>query len=193
MDVSYSPVLDYKGGLWRLYEDGSGIFIPMVKKFIDQFINMLSHYNRVHVIRFDLHQRDYNLNNHRMTVFIGRLKKRLMAKYKLTRIGFCWVREQEDVSAQHYHYVLFIDGRVIQYPQKILDIIAEVWGHMAGFCFTPMNCFYNVLRDDYDIMQEVIYRISYFAKARGKGKHPPQTKDYSTSRIKEKLKSKRKS
>lgn len=193
MGVSYSPVLDHKGAIWQIYEDGTGIYLPMIRRFSDQFLNMLSHYNRVHVIRFDLHQRDYNLDNKRMTEFIRRLKKRLKATYKLIRIGFCWAREQEDVSAQHYHYALFLDGRVVQYPQKTLDIAGEVWSHMAGFCFTPKNCFYNVTRDDYEMMQEVIYRISYLAKARGKGKHPPQTKDYSASRIKENLKSERES
>jgi hypothetical protein len=183
MYVSHNRVLDYKGALWLVNAKPSGIFPSMAKNFIDQFFNMLSHYKRVHVIRFDLHQRDYNPDNSRMTKFIRRLKKRLIAKYKLIRIGYCWVREQDTAAAQHYHYVLFLDQRVVNYPHKVLSIIAEVWQQMAGFSYTPKHCYYNVTRDDYLTMLKVVYRISYFAKVKGKGIRPPQTKDYSTSRI----------
>jgi len=183
MYVSHTRVLDYDGVLWLVNAKPSGIYPSMAKKFINQLFNMLSHHKRVHVIRFDLHQRDYNPDNKRMTVFITRLKKRLMAQYKLVRIGYCWVREQETAAAQHYHYVLFLDQRVINYPHKVLNIIRQVWAEMAGFCYIPKHCFYNVSRNDLATIQKVIYRISYFAKARGKGRRPPQTNDYSTSRI----------
>lgn len=189
MYVSHTRVLDYDGVLWLVNTKPSGIYPSMAKKFISQLFNMLSHYKRVHVIRFDLHQRDYNPDNRRMTQFITRLKKRLKTKYKLIRLGYCWVREQEGASAQHYHYALFIDGRVINYPHQVLSTVARVWDDMAGFSYTPKHCYYNVERDDSIALQEVIYRLSYFAKGRGKGHRPPQTKDFATSRILPKQKS----
>ncbi|WP_285163949.1 YagK/YfjJ domain-containing protein [Shewanella goraebulensis] len=156
----------------------------MAKKFISQLINMLSHYLRVHVIRFDLHQRDFNSDNKRMTIFNRRLFRRLKAAYQIKKIGYCWVREHDTANAQHYHYVLFLDGRLIQYPQKVLDMVNEVWSDMAGTSFTPKNCYYNLSRDNFDLIQAVVYRISYFAKVAGKNHRPPQTNNYSTSRIK---------
>ncbi|QLE84037.1 inovirus Gp2 family protein [Shewanella sp. Scap07] len=132
---------------------------------------MLSHYKRVHVIRFDLHQRDYNPDNQRMTVFKRRLFKRLKRQYKISKIGYCWVREQVNAAAQRYHYVLFLDGRCIQYPQKVLAIVDKVWSDMAGYSYTLKNCYYNVTREDFDVMLKVVYRISYLAKAAGKEKN----------------------
>ncbi len=183
MYVSHERVMDYRGASWLVNAKPSGIFPKMAKRFIDQFLNMLSHYKRVHVIRFDLHQRDYNADNSRMTQFNSRLKRRLMKRYDLIRIGYCWVREQDSAAAQHYHYVLFLDQRVVNYPNNVLSIIAEVWQQMAGHCFTPKNCYYNVSRDDYVSMQKVVYRISYFAKVKGKGSRPPDARSYSTSKV----------
>ncbi|QDF76231.1 MULTISPECIES: YagK/YfjJ domain-containing protein [Shewanella] len=183
MYVSDSPVIDCLGATWSVNAKPSGIYPSMAKRFISQFLIMLSHYNRVHVLRFDLHQRDYNPNNKRITVFNRRLFKRLKKRYSIKKLGYCWVREQELAQAQHYHYALFMDGRIVQYPHKVLEMVNQVWEDMAGTCFTPKNCFYNVCRDDFEQIQAVVYRISYFAKAVGKGCRPPQTKDYSTSRI----------
>ena len=55
---------------------------------------------------------------------------------------------------------------------------------LIGTEFTPKNCYYNVKRNDYNSLQDAIWRISYLAKTRGKGRKPKQAKDYSTSRIK---------
>lgn len=183
MYISRSPILECGGVSWHVHARPSGIYTIMAKRFIEQFLGMLDHYRRVHVLRFDLRQRDYNPDNKRMTVFNRRLFKRIKRKYKVNKIGYCWVREQETALAQHYHYALFLDGKKVDYPSNILKMVSKVWQDMAGSAFTPKNCYYNTCRDDFKVMQRVIYRISYFAKARGKDKRPPQTKDYATSRI----------
>lgn len=190
MYVSYSRLLHYNGQDWLVSAKPSGIYPAMAKKFFTQFFNMLSHYKRVHVLRFDLHQKSYNENNKRISQLMDRLKYRFKKyNYKFVRIGYAWVREQELSEAQHYHFVMFFDGRVVQYPNKILKIISEVWEEMAGTCYVPKNCYYNVSRDDPSNWWKVIYRISYFAKAKGKGKYkrPVQTNDFSTSQIEPKI------
>ncbi|MCL1047525.1 inovirus Gp2 family protein [Shewanella electrodiphila] len=185
MYISYSRILHFNSQDWLVSSKPSGIYTAMAKSMLTQFFNMLSHYKRVHVLRFDLRQDSYNENNKRITQFLDRLKYRFKKnKYNFVRIGYAWVREQETSDAQHYHFVMFFDGRVINYPKSILEIIGEVWYEMAGSSYVPKNCYYNVSRDNHSNWWKVIYRISYFAKATGKSKCPLQTKNYGTSRIK---------
>lgn len=40
-----------------------------------------------------------------------------------SEIGFCWVREQERTKTQHYHFVLFFDGRKIRHSSKINQLV----------------------------------------------------------------------
>jgi len=52
---------------------------------------------------------------------------------------------------------------------------------------SPLDVFFDI--EGYPIGEgglEYLWRISYFAKGRGKGYKPPQTKNYGTSRIKPK-------
>jgi len=151
-----------------------------------QLFNILSHHNKLFVLRFDLRQPRYQPDNRRITKFNRILFKRLKRKYRFKRIGFCWAREQVTSAAPHYHYVLFLDGSRVDYSDKLLRHIHEVWGNMSGTYYVPQNCFYHFHRSDDTCIRDVIKRISYFAKARSKGMRPPQTKDYSTSRIKQK-------
>ncbi|MCL1056823.1 inovirus Gp2 family protein [Shewanella gelidimarina] len=159
----------------------------MLKSMMGQLFNMLSHHNKLHALRFDLHQAKYQPDNKRITRFNRNLFKRLKRKYGVKRIGYFWVREQETAPAPHYHCVLFLDGSKVDYPNLVLRYIREVWLNMSGSYFVPKHCFYNFHRSDDARIRKVIYRISYLAKGRGKGNRPPQTKDSSPSRIKQKV------
>lgn len=183
MYLSHSRLFRFGEHDWLVNARGSGCYTHMLKKMLGQFFNMLSHHHRLHVLRFDLHQPTYQADNKRITKFNRNLFKRLQRIYNFKRIGYCWVREQEKAPAPHYHYVLMLDGSKVRYPHKLLIIINEVWTNMSGSFYVPEHCYYNVDRHDLSRLAKVIYRISYFAKGRGKGIRPPQTKDYSTSRI----------
>jgi hypothetical protein len=150
---------------------------------INQVDAMLSYHSKVHIIRFDLRILDFTNTNEIMTVFNRRLHKWLKRKYDLKRIGFIWCRELETAKQQHYHYALMVDGHKINYPYEITNKVKELWRQLDGSEYFPKNCYYNVKRDDYQTIQSAIWRISYLAKARGKGYKPDQTKNYGTSRI----------
>jgi hypothetical protein len=184
MYLSHSRVLDFCGQLWLVNGKHSGYYPPMLKRMLMQLAVMLSHYARVHVLRFDLHQPSYTPTNARITQFNRRLFKRLKTQYGLKRVGFCWVREQERAKAQHYHYVLMLDGRAVQYPHKVLALVSHIWAELSGSFYTPKHCYYNLKRGDIAQLRRVVYRISYLTKGRGKGYRPAQTKDYSCSRLK---------
>jgi hypothetical protein len=91
---------------------------------------------------------------------------------------------QETAKKQHYHYALIIDGHKVNFPYEVTNKVKELWLQLDGSEYFPHNCYYNVKRDDYESIQDAIWRISYLAKARGKGYKPDQVKNYGTSRIK---------
>ena len=139
----------------------SGIYSAMAKKMINQVVVMLNHHSKVHLVRFDLRLYEFTQTNQVIT--------------KFNRILFKWLK-------------LMLDGHKIRHPHDILLKVKTVWEHqLQGSQYTPKHCYYNIKRGDYNSLQQAIWRISYLAKVRGKGQKPPQTKNYSTSRIKHKL------
>lgn len=184
---STTAAITTHGKTWWVNSTLSGVYTPMLKRMIGQLEAMLSHHSRVIVIRFDLRQPVYTADNKRMTIFNRRLFKWLKAKYKVTRIGYAWAREQEKSKQQHYHYALFIDGHKIKQPSAVLKKVQDIWAEMGGSYWVPKNCYYNLSRNVRHNTQAAIWRISYLAKCRGKGYKPHQTKNYSTSRLKLKV------
>jgi len=156
----------------------------MLKRIIEQLDIALDIHKRILVYRFDLHQEEYTPDNKVMTDFRKRLVQKLKRDYSTSKIGYVWVREVEKAKVQHYHWALFIDGDKIQHPAKLKTIIKELWekatkgNHMP----TIQNPFYFI--DNPETRLDAIYRISYLAKARGKGYRDEQAKDYQCSRLK---------
>ncbi|KIP72782.1 hypothetical protein SN11_15350 [Vibrio harveyi] len=151
---------------------------------IEQLNVMCAKYRRVFVVVFDLHMNDYTEDNQIISQFQRKLFRSIKAKYRVTDIGFCWVREMEKAKKQHYHYALFLDGRQIRHPNSLLDLIQLKWMLVGGgHVHTPKNCYSMILKNDFQARQQVIYRLSYHAKERGKGYRALQAKDYSTSRL----------
>ena len=151
---------------------------------IGQLLAMLSFHSRVLTIRVDLHMREYEASNIRISKFISKLRKWLACHYKMKRIGYLWVREKERAKSQHYHLILYLDGNKIRYPAKINHWIREYWTWQdQPKPPTIKNCYTMVHRDDKDSLDESVCRMSYLAKSRGKGDGGPNTKDYSSSRI----------
>lgn len=181
--ISHASAMTVNGNTWWVNARKSGLFTRMAKRMIGEVEAMLEHHNKIHIIRFDLRQPTYTPDNRHITDFNRRLHSRLKVKYQLTRIGFMWAREREKAKQQHYHYVLILDGNKVQHPHHIQKIAQTVWEHMDGSVGFCKNCYYNICRNDHQKLQAAILRISYLAKGRGKGYRPPQTKDYSTSRI----------
>jgi hypothetical protein len=79
-----------------------------------------------------------------------------------------------------------IDGHKVNYPYDVTNKVKEIWQQLDGSEYFPDNCYYNIKRNDYESIQGAIWRLSYLAKARGKGYKLDQTKNYAVSRIKPK-------
>ncbi|WP_412502997.1 inovirus-type Gp2 protein [Shewanella chilikensis] len=189
MYLTQQRVFEFEGSLWLINSRKSGCYTPMLKTMIGQVFAMLSHYKRVTLIRFDLHQPTNTPTSKRITQFNRRLYGKLKTKYGVNKIGFCWCREQEKAKAQHYHFVLMLDGRRVQQAWGVQELVNEVWQQMGGTCWFPKR-HYNMVRGEPSELSKAIYRVSYLAKGRGKGYRPAQSKDYGTSRLKPHDKSK---
>ena len=162
----------------------SGLYVEILSAMIDQFEIAITKWKRVLVLRFDLHTHSNTKDNKIVTAFRKRLVQKLKREYGFKEIGYCWVREQERAKAQHYHWVLFLDGDLIRHSKRIIQMVKQIWENPTGNNHVPVikNPFYFV--DSEQLAQKAIYRASYLAKTRGKGYRDKQVKDYQCSRMK---------
>lgn len=175
---------NYGGKNYRVNSAKSGLYVETLKSITNQFEIAAQKWRRVFMLRFDLHQHIYTGNNQRITAFRKRLFNKLKRDYGFTDIGFCWVRERERAKAQHYHFVLFLDGRLIRHSKCINQLVKNAWDDGTGSYHVP-----TIKRPYYfgtgeQITDDAIYRVSYLAKARGKGFRDKQAKDFQCSRMK---------
>lgn len=161
------------------------LYIEPLKKIIEQFEIGLAKWNRVFVLRFDLHSPYETNDNKQMTAFRKRLFQKLKREYAFDSIGFCWAREYHGKGkGQHYHWAIWLDGNKIRHSSRINEMIKKAWYKPTGGYHVPTikRPFYFV--DNEEVAQDAIYRVSYLAKTRGKGYREEQTKDYQCSRMK---------
>ena len=160
-----------------------GIYKEIILRFIDQFDIVFKYHKRLLVHRVDLHLNKSSSNNKVISRFMNRLKQWLKRNYGLEKIGYIWVREQDRSDKQHYHLALLLDGDKIRHPKRLNKQIKEMWlplGHVP----VTLNPYYNIDKHNHnETRAEVIERVSYLAKIRGKRIRDKQTKDYQTSRL----------
>lgn len=182
--VSLSETITHDGTVYGINNKASyGVYLRLLHKIISQLDICIVKWKRVFVIRFDLHQHWHTDKNTMVSKFRKNLLERIGRAYGVYEVGYVWVREQEKVKQQHYHFALFLDGDKINHSAKISEIIRDTWESVkvGNTAHIPIKCYYNVV--DYESKADAVFRISYFAKQRGKGYRPNQTKDYGTSRL----------
>jgi hypothetical protein len=180
--IIHSPFYWYDDKAWYINSKASGIRTDILRAILKQLTTMLFHHRKVFVFRFDLHTPCYTETNEQITNFNRRLFPRIERHYKVNRISFLWVREQEKAKQQHYHYVLILDGSKVRLPFEIQSWIKEIWEFQDGTCH--WSRFHDLKRNDEEGIQKASYHLSYLAKPRGKGYRPSQTKDFNSSRLK---------
>ena len=111
-------------------------------------------------------------------------RQKLKRVYGFKDIGYAWAREQERSKKQHYHFVLFLDGDLIRHSSKITQIIKQAWEREGSNCYMPVIPRPFHFADNEEAVQDMLERVSYLAKPRGKGYRDNQVKDYNCSRMK---------
>jgi hypothetical protein len=186
--ISHSKVVEFMGETYWVNSRKSGLYTKTLGVILGQLEAMLSHHNKVLLIRFDLRQPEYTDTSEAVTKLFQRLNDYLKPKYKLKRIAYTWSREVEKKKNQHYHCFLLVDGNKFKSSYKIMKRIRWYWEvlHDGSIHWPSPRCYYLLTRHDRDTTQEAIYHISYLAKGRGKGYKPKQAKNYGASRLKPK-------
>ena len=160
-----------------------GVYPLIIEKFVIELDKMITRYKRVFVLRFDLHLRQYCDDNKQITTFIKAQVQRIKRKYKTKYVGYVWVREMERAKTQHYHCAFFIDGDVLRTSNVLNQQIKAKWYKNGHRSVVPKPYYFLDKHNMKEEREEVIYRLSYLAKVRGKGYRSAQAKDYSTSRL----------
>lgn len=170
-------------------ERRQGCYREILERTHDQFSACLSYHSALTVVRMDFHLHAYTDDNRVMSQFLHKLNKRLLREYSnFKRLGYVWAREMEKADQQHYHIALMVDRHVIQHPGRLIRICEELWQSLGQpKPYTPKNCYYTVRRSDTESFREAFFRVSYFAKVRGKGCKASTANDFSSSRLKRKL------
>ncbi|MBG56803.1 MAG: hypothetical protein CMK46_00760 [Porticoccus sp.] len=186
---TFADVVELSGVSYGINNGGGkhSCYVEILRAIHDQLEAMLSYHGKVLVLRLDLHLDGFSSDNHELSRFIEKIKRRYQEHYRGKRMGYVWVRELERAKQQHYHLALYLDANKIQHPAKLINWIEQRWqsrGHPKPF--TPKSCF-SVINRKNDCGKQVVFkRLSYLAKTRGKGYRDENVNDYSSSRIKAK-------
>lgn len=181
--VTYSDEITINDCVYKVNSRKSGLYSTVVKRAVEQLDICLHNWGRVLIVRFDLHQKHYCGDNHIVSRFRKNLFRRMERKYGLRDMGYVWVREIEKAKSQHYHLAVFLDGNKIRHSSVFNRIVEDTWKSLnsSNTVWIPKRPFYDVKNKE--SQNDAVYRISYLAKARGKGCRDIQAKDYSTSRL----------
>ena len=184
----FKPLITINGEELRINaSEEHGVYRNIVEKMVEQLDICIAIHKRVFVVLFILQHRETSQDNKDISKFMNCLKQWIRRNYKTKDIGSEWVREWEKAKAKshHYHCALFIDGDVIRTSHRLLEVIRRKWFKYGNVPTKLLkHPYYNINKHNHDKKRaEVIYRLSYYAKIRGKGYRDPQAKDYQTSRL----------
>lgn len=182
--ITHADTLTHGDTEYPINATKSGIYTAILHRAIEQLDASLSQCGRVLAVRFDLHHKGIHTQSNKwLSKFFKNLKARIQRAYGVSDLGFIWVREQERGKAQHYHVAIWLDGDAVRHPAKLTKLISETWEAInpANRVYYPANHYYFV--ESPDTKRELVYRLSYLAKARGKGYRADQVKDYQCSRL----------
>lgn len=174
----------YDNTLFKINNKGYGIYYECMNKIIEQLTTALKIHNRLLVIsNIVLHTGNYTQDNLIISKFLTRIRNYINREYQTNNIGYVWVREIEKSKGQHYHLAIFISGKAIKYPKRLIENIKEKWE--PRYSQIPKNSYYFIDQNNkQEQLPKAVKRLSYLAKTRGKGYRDTQAKDYGTSRLK---------
>ncbi|BBC40672.1 TPA: YagK/YfjJ domain-containing protein [Photobacterium damselae] len=181
---SSSPYI-YKGVIWQVINCEGGICSKIMNRIIEQVFVSLSYYSKVLAIRLDFHCNTNTATNTHISDYFKQLKSKLHRRYQCA-IGYVWVREQSELgTTPHYHTAVLLNGHRVCHPKKIVELIQTDTKANPFLHFSlPKNSFYLITREDSQLIQALIYRLSYLAKNDTKKNRSSQTNRFQVSRNK---------
>ncbi|MDD2389219.1 MAG: inovirus-type Gp2 protein [Desulfobacterales bacterium] len=151
---------------------------------------MINKHNKVLFIRFDLTYPQYgNFSNN--NELLSRFIETLTVYWKRKKIDplYLWVREQATSDNHHYHFMLLLNGNLIQNPFRVFEKAEELWGRCLGVVGK------GLVHKGIDLMirrntpefeqqrQDCFKHASYLAKVYSKGSAPPGVRGMGMSNL----------
>lgn len=186
--LTYNKFITVEGEVFEIDSRVSGVYHEMIKQMIKELVGFTYHYSKCFFMRFDLHVNEYSESNSVISKFLKTFTRKIFAHYRLNKMCFIWCREISSSDAQHYHFMIGLDGHKVKHSQKIYHILEGIWKVKMGNFWQPDNCFYfsNTKSSSYEeVIRSVIYRASYLAKVRSKFDTRRKGKMYGRSRLPE--------
>lgn len=168
----------------------------IIVRFIDQLRAMLSHHNELLGFRFDLSVPE-GMSVDESNKLVSELFERLRGEFKakawdrqpIKRVAYGWVREKERAKQVHYHCWMALPYFQVNTPgfgdEGMIGRISRLWSELTnGVARVHLGEErYRIKRDDHDSLVEMVYRISYLAKNRGKYSTGKGQRVFSASKI----------
>ena len=167
-------------------------YVEPLQSFKREFDAMLSHHDKIFVLRIDVHVHTHSQTNEVITKFRKSYVERIKRYYKTKNVAYVWCREVEKSKKQHYHLAVIIDGNQTLVAGALLAMaedVAAIQDLSIGYCPKPSYLIRrtDLAKGDYSTYNEAFYRLSYLAKERGKKIKAERANSYQTSRIKPRL------
>lgn len=206
MSQSISPN-PYQNLFLPQMEDG-GYRDDIFQSILQRLNRMISHHNKVLVIRFDVHFPVGYVHegpNSELSFFLRRLRENI--EYSRGEVYYVWVREQANSPLPHYHVILMLDGSMTQNPMGILLEADRIWSNTIGYTGTGLVHFCQQDGGDGHVMirrpssvavgadllaqqrqaadayHTALAKGAYLAKTYSKGDAPSRVREYGCSQI----------
>lgn len=169
----------------------------IIDRFIDQLQAMLTHYDELYGFRFDLSVPEgmpVAESNRLISDLFTRLRGEFTAKawnnQPIKKFGYGWVREKEKSKQVHYHCWIalpYFQVRTAGFGDKgMIGRISRIWSELtSGVSRVHLpDGRYRIKRGDHGSLVDMVERISYLAKNRGKYSNGKGQQTFSASRVK---------
>jgi len=156
----------YNDILWKVLPANDHQNLKMMKRIFETVDQVSALSSRFLAVRYDLHLRDYQPHNQVIDVFHKKLFSQLRKRYPKSFVSYIWVRERNEADVHHYHYALMMDGNCIRSPNYLNEIVKMCWEETVagGTVWFPDNMSYLVNKNDIDVYNKLMIRLSYFGK-----------------------------
>jgi len=177
---------EFEGDFYRVNDKGTGLNETILKRSLDQLSAMKAHHSKLLIYMFIPLPSKSVSDNKIMSQFVEKLNRELARIYNINRVAYLWVSEVSNRGNAHYHFCLIINAHKAQSYTNLKSIVVNTWLKVGGQKWElqdgkqlrPLgimkNDIYKLKRNDKDMLEEIIYRLSYFAKnntkAIGKGR-----------------------
>nr|WP_071995404.1 inovirus-type Gp2 protein [Pantoea sp. IMH] len=168
-DIQASGEFLYDGVLWPVMPEECQQNAKIMNSLFRTIDKTYSSCSRFLAIRYDFHLPQYTSDNRAITNFHQLIIPSLRRMYPKSFVRVFWVREQNKAPAQHYHYLLMVDGNYVRHPLKINKLVESCWKiATGGTVWFPKHGYYFVRKNDTEALTALLLRVSYFAKRHSK-------------------------